>query len=230
MAQTGRQFVNYAFYKLDPAWRRLSLDQRECSKRELIEAIDRSSTDVLVRSYSLVGIRGDVDLMLWRVTEAVERLHDFSAALNRTVLGSYLTTPYNLLATTKRSIYVTHHQHEGQEGTRARIRPVGAPYLVVYPFVKTRPWYVLSKEDRQKMMDVHIEIGHRYPSVKINTSYSFGLDDQEFVVAFETPSLMEFLDLVMDLRETDSSLYTLRDTPSFTCLAMELPAALDALG
>ena len=36
------------------------------------------------------------------------------------------------------------------------------------------------------MMDEHITIGHKYPSVKLNTTYSFGLDDQEFVVAFET--------------------------------------------
>ena len=80
------------------------------------------------------------------------------------------------------------------------------------------------------MMDTHIEVGHKYPSVKINTSYSFGLDDQEFVVAFETDSPADFLDLVMELRETDASQYTLRDTPIFTCVAADIQSALDALG
>jgi chlorite dismutase len=95
--------------------------------------------------------------------------------------------------------------------------------------VKTRQWYLLSKEERQKMMDVHIAVGHKYPSVKLNTTYSFGLDDQEFVVAFETESADDFLDLVMALRETQSSLFTLRDTPIYTCVRQDLPAILDSL-
>src|SRR6185437_8227752 len=137
---------------------------------------------------------------------------------------------YNYLAMTRRSMYVANHRHEGQEGTRTTLRPVDAPYLVVYPFVKTRNWYALSFEERQKIMDSHIQAGHKYPNVKINTTYSFGLDDQEFVVAFETDSLSSFLDLVMELRETQASLYTVRDTPSFSCIRMDAREALDQIG
>ena len=111
-----------------------------------------------------------------------------------------------------------------------KVRPTNCRYFFVYPFVKTRPWYMLSLEERQQMMNVHIEIGHKYPSVKLNTTYSFGLDDQEFVVAFETDKPQDFLDLVMELREAQSSLYTLRDTPIYTCLQMPLAEALEALG
>ena len=74
-------------------------------------------------------------------------------------------------------------------------------------------------------MDEHIALGHKYPSVKLNTTYSFGLDDQEFVVAFETDEPRDFVDLVPALRETEASLYTLRDTPIFSCVAVGLREA-----
>ena len=79
-------------------------------------------------------------------------------------------------------------------------------------------------------MRTHIEVGHKFPTVKLNTAYSFGLDDQEFVVAFETDIPADFLDLVHQLRETESSKYTLRDTPTFTCVQMSIKDALDAIG
>jgi chlorite dismutase len=96
--------------------------------------------------------------------------------------------------------------------------------------VKSREWYLLSKEARQKVMDEHIKVGNMYPSVKLNTTYSFGLDDQEFVVAFETDLPGDFLDLVMALRETEGSKYTIRDTPIYTCRLLELKETLDLLG
>ena len=111
-----------------------------------------------------------------------------------------------------------------------QVMPVEAKYLFVYPFVKTREWYSLDKSTRQGMMDAHIKTGHRYPSVKINTAYSFGLDDQEFLVAFESDIPSDFLDLVMELRGSDASRYTLRDTPVFTCVSMSPEETLETLG
>ena len=79
-------------------------------------------------------------------------------------------------------------------------------------------------------MNGHFEVGHRYPLVKISTSYSFGVDDQEFVLGFETDNPSDFLDLVMALRESEARPYTLRDTPIFTCLHKPLRECLDGLG
>ncbi|MBI4355461.1 MAG: chlorite dismutase family protein, partial [Candidatus Omnitrophica bacterium] len=79
-------------------------------------------------------------------------------------------------------------------------------------------------------MDEHIKTGNKYPSVRLHTTYSFGLDDQEFVVAFETDAPQDFLDLVMELREAQASRFTLRDTPIFTCIARPLGEILDLLG
>ena len=226
-----RQLVSYCFYKIDPAWRLRSPGERTTDKHAFVEAVCKFEDEMLVRTYSCVGTRGDVDLLIWRATEDLGLLSQATAAINHTSLAPFLTTPHHFLAMTRRSMYITpKHLHAGQEGTRTRLRPADAPYLIVYPFVKTRPWYALPKDERQKMMDVHIEVGHKYLSVKINTTYSFGLDDQEFVVAFETDNLGDFLDLVMELRESQASSYTLCDTSTFTCTRMDLREALDLIG
>jgi chlorite dismutase len=131
----------------------------------------------------------------------------------------------------KPSPYLGRHKHPDQEGRRTRLKPAGGRYLFVYPMVKKRTWYRLPYERRKAMMVEHFAIGHRYPQVKINTAYSFGLDDQEFVVAFESDEPAAFLDLVMELRESQASRYTERETPIFTCVLMAPADALQlALG
>ena len=225
-----RQYVNFAFYKVDPFWRRQPEDERRKGKCEFVEVVKNWEQDVLVTSYSLVGIRGDCDFMLWRIGYDVLKLQEMTAQLLATELGKYLTTPYSFLSMTKRSVYVDKHTHEGQEGTRLKLVPGQFKYLFVYPFVKSKAWYRLTKHARQGMMDEHIEIGHKYPTVRLNTTYSFGLDDQEFVVAFESDKPEHFVDLVMELRHSEATSYTVRDTPTFTCIHRELKEVLDLLG
>ena len=200
-APITRQFVRFAFHAVDPAWRReRSAGERAADRAEVEELIaDLAAREgVVLRTYSTVGTRGDADLMIWLVSDNLDHFHEFSARLNATRLGAYLRSPYHYFSMTKRSMYVDKHEHAAQEGRSNRlvIVPGGRRYLFVYPFVKTRAWYRLPAEERQKQMDEHIGMGHRHPGVKINTTYSFGLDDQEFVVAFESDSVADFLDLV----------------------------------
>ncbi|PKB82443.1 MAG: chlorite dismutase [SAR202 cluster bacterium Io17-Chloro-G9] len=231
MTQEGRRdFVKYSFFKVDPAWRRLPVEEREQSKREFAEVVAESSQGMAMASYSLVGTRGDADLMLWKVSPTLESISGMMAQINRTELGRYLQTPYSYLAMTRPSPYVDQHRHEGQEGTTSTMRIVGRKYLIIYPFVKTHEWYQLPQEDRQRLMSEHFTIGHKYPEVKISTAYSFGLDDQEFVLGFETDETSGFLDLVMALRESQARPYTLLDTPIFTCISKPLADCLDDLG
>ncbi len=219
------------FYKVDPAWRRLPLSEREQGKKEFSEIVDQHTKkgEIIIRTYSTVGTRGDCDFMMWRISYSLELIQEFTGKLLGTQLGQYLSTPFAYLAMSKRSVYVdkVNPEHEEQ---RIRIEPGRAKYLFVYPFVKTPEWYLLTKYARQGMMDEHIDVGTKFPSVKLNTTYSFGLDDQEFVVAFETDKPEDFLDLVMALRETQGRLYTERDTPIFTCVSRDLKSALDLLG
>lgn len=184
---------------------------------------------MMVYSYSTVGIRADCDLMLWRISYRLEDFQEMSSEIFSTGLGKYLTPSYSYLAMTSRSTYVKEHSHEDGHASRLEIIPAQYKYLFVYPFTKTPDWYLLPFEERQKMMDAHFAYGHKYPSVKVNTTYSFGLDDQEFVVAFETNKPGDFLDLVMEMRATAVRKYTLKDTPIFTCVKEELPTIADLL-
>src|SRR5438477_11821252 len=223
-----RQVVRYAFYKLDPAWRRLPAGRQASARLEFGETIESLAGRLLLRPYGLVGIRGDTDFLLWQVAEDLDALVELQTALNRTDLGAYLSIPYSYLAMTRRSIY--EFPADPNHEQRLVIQPSAAKYLFVYPFIKTRPWYALPKPARQRMMDEHVRVGRKYPAIRLNTTYSYGLDDQEFIVAFEGDNPGEFLDLVMELRESEASSYTLRDTPTFTCVQMSLWDMLDTLG
>ena len=231
MAETARrQLVKFTFFKLESEWRRLPEELRYESKVKFAEAVTKISEKMFTRCFSLVGLRSDADFLLWQAADTLEEIQDAAAQLWATSLGAYLTQPHSYLAMTRRSQYVGTHTHAGQEGTGTRLRPGKAEYFIVYPFLKTREWYLLPQEERQRMMNDHFTIGHKYPSVKINTTYSFGLDDQEFVVAFETDSPADFVDLVMDLRGVEGSLYTLRDTPIFTGIHKTIEDTLNDLG
>ena len=224
-----RQFVNFMFFKADRALRRESADFKAQAKHEFAEIVARHTGPMIVLPYTTVGLKSNADFMLWRISFEIEPLQHMAADMNKSLLGRYLDVPQSFLAMTKHSQYVDEHVHEAQEGRRLRIVPGKRPFLFVYPFVKTRDWYLLPLEKRQEIMDVHIRAGNKYPSVKLNTTYSFGLDDQDFVVAFETEEPKDFLDLVMELRETQSSKYTQRDTPIFTCVQLPMEQILDQL-
>src|SRR2546427_11169570 len=224
-----RQLVRFTFYKLDPQWQMLSAETRQQGKEELVRIFEEYSERSLMLSYSLYGLRSDCDLMLWQATYDVEDLQGISSRIRRSPLGPYLREIHAFLSMTKRSVYVGKNAR-GAHDPRLVITPEDKKYLFIYPFVKTRAWYALPMEDRKRMMNDHIRVGLTFPSVSLNTTYSFGLDDQEFVVAFETDVVSDFLDLVQQLRETEASRYTLRDTPMFTCVSQPLHEILEAIG
>jgi chlorite dismutase len=128
---------------------------------------------------------------------------------------------------TRRSKYLGTHKHPDQE---FGVRQPSSKFLFVYPFVKKREWYRLPFAERQRIMAEHFKIGHKYPSIKINTGYSFGLDDQEFVLAFEGDDPAKFLSLVEDLRTSEASMYTQLETPIFTCRRVDSATMLSLLG
>jgi chlorite dismutase len=226
-----RQYIRYAFYKANRSWRQLTSVEREAARTDLLGALEPFAERLpVLRAYSTLGTRADADFLLWTVSERLEDFQELQSTLLRSAMGAHLDTTFSYLAMTKRSQYVDRHEHADSEGRRTRIRPTGRQYLFVYPMVKKRPWYRLSLEERQKAMDEHIRVGHEFPRVKINTSYSFGLDDQEFVVAFETDYPSDFLDLVEKLRGGEASAYTERETPIFTCVAGSVADVLELLG
>jgi chlorite dismutase len=230
MENRGRQMVQFAFYKFDPGWRRLPDEVRAEDRAAFAAAVEQAADEMMVKSYTLVGIRGDADLLLWSASPDLDIIRGHASRLLQTGMGRWAAQPYCYLSMTKTSQYRDPHTPDAPEGRRLVLKPTGRKFLFVYPFVKTREWYLLPPERRQQLMTTHIEVGHKFPTVKLNTTYSFGIDDQEFVVAFETDIPADFLDLVAALRETESSRYTLRDTPIFTCVQMGIHEALEAVG
>ena len=224
-----RQFVNFACYKLSPEFRRLNEHEKLQARSEFLKMFQSPRDGLICLTYSTVGLRPECDFVLWRIALSPEEFQKQTQAINKSRIGGYLTTPFSLVSMTKRSMYIDKLDPFHTAESRTHIIPGKRKYLFIYPFVKTRDWYLLPLEKRQEIMDVHIRIGNKYPSVKLNTTYSFGLDDQDFVVAFETEEPKDFLDLVMELRETQSSKYTQRDTPIFTCIQMPMENILDQL-
>ncbi|OGR81535.1 MAG: chlorite dismutase [Elusimicrobia bacterium RIFCSPLOWO2_01_FULL_64_13] len=212
-----RQFVSFRFLRVRPEWWRLDQPSRARAKEELARLLEAARSKMILLSYSTAGIRPECDLMFWGVSFRLEDFEELGRDIHRTGFGQYLSPVYSYLSMTRRSLYIDKISPEHGE-SRTRILPGKHKYLFVYPFVKTREWYRLGLPERQAMMDEHIRTGNKYPSVKLNTTYSYGLDDQEFVVAFETDEPADFLDLVMELRESQASRFTLRDTPTFTCV------------
>jgi NAD(P)H-dependent nitrite reductase small subunit len=230
----GRQVVKYTFYKLDTAtFLRLPEQKQRDAKLDWIDTVRGFNRRMLLHSFSLVGMRRDVDFLLWTVAEDVEAFQQLETAIRNTALGPFLTVSRSFLSATKRSLYdisLPEDQHKTRAEERIRIEPSGSKYLFVYPFIKTRAWYALSQEQRQAMITEHIRIGRKYPDIKLNTTYSYGIDDQEFVVAFEGNNPHDFVDLVNDLRFTEASMYTLADTPMHIAIAISLPEVLDSIG
>ncbi len=225
-AEVEKSFLKYTFFKLAREWRSLGPEEKEGSKREFLDALNASPTRLSF--FSLVGIRGDTDFMVLAESPTLDPFQALAARLASTRLGRHLEIPYSYLAMTKKSKYLGSHRHPGQEGA-----PRGSSeskYLFVYPFVKKREWYRLPFAERQRIMADHFRIGHKYPSIRINTGYSFGLDDQEFVLAFEGDDPSEFLALVEDLRGSEASIYTQLETPIFTCRRVDPAGMLSYLG
>jgi chlorite dismutase len=224
---SDRKLMRYVVYQVDPAWRQLGPEERALHKKEFADLL-AGDLSLEVHPYSAVGLRADADLVLWEIAEGAGPIQDLQARINATELGRWLRATHSYLAMTRPSRYLGGHRHEGQED-QMPAGPIGATYLFVYPMVKKREWYALPFEERRRIMGAHFGIGHKYPGVKIHTGYSFGIDDQEFVVAFEGESVAEFLELVEELRGSESSAYTERDVPIFTCVRMPVEAILDQL-
>jgi len=220
---SDERFVHAWLLRLDPAWRRRSADERRADVADFCAAADRSEGRLMQHSYSTIGLRAEGDLLLWRMAETIEAVEETGADLLASGIGQWLSPAISMIGLTRPSQYVKRPTVQEQSlfsGERSN-------YLVVYPFTKSVEWYLSSAEERQEVMKGHMRIGHQYPQVRQLLAYSFGLDDQEFIVAYETDELIAFQDLVRDLRATESRRSTVRDTPIITGIHRPL---VDILG
>ena len=222
---TESRYVHALALGLDPAWRRQTRDERCRSAEEFCAALSARS-EVTTFTYSMIGLKAGVDMMLWSLAPSVEALEEKIAAALRTGMGTWMAPRQTFLGIIRPSQYVKRPTPQEQSlfsGERSK-------YLVVYPFTKSADWYVLSQEERQTVMNEHMKIGHRYQQVRQLLAYSFGVDDMDFLVAYETDDLAAFGDLVRELRGTESRRSTVRDTPIMTGIHRPIQAITRLLG
>lgn len=217
-------FLNFSFFKVDPKWRWLNEIGREEAAKEFSSLFEVANTKMKVRAYSTLGLRSDSDLMLWMISDSVEKMQVMASKIYSTVFGKYIESSHVFLSASRPSVY----SNKATPGFMSDAEPM--KYVVVYPFVKSREWYLLPFEERKQMMEEHIAVGRKYPQVRLNTTYSFGIDDQDFMLAFETPDLLVFQELIMRLRETKVSKYIIRDTPMIPCINKNIEDIIKSLG
>lgn len=223
---SGRHFVHVFALEVDPAWRRRSVEERRSDAAELAAAAERSAGRVTTYTYSMIGTRADASILFWRLGSSLEELEETAALLLRSGLGAWCRIGHSMIGLVRPSSYVKERtpQEEAMfSGERSR-------YIIVYPFVKTTEWYLLDEAERRRQMSEHIRVGRKYPMIQQLLAYSFGLDDQDFIVAYETDDLQAFQDLVRDLRATDGRRATVRDTPQLVGVHRPLGEILELLG
>ena len=219
------RFVHAWLLRLDPAWRRQAAGERRADVEAFCAAAARTDERLLQHAYSTIGLRAEGDLLLWRMSDTLEAIEGTAADLLAAGIGRWLTPAVSMIGLTRPSQYVKRPTTQEQSlfaGERSR-------YLVVYPFVKSTDWYLTPADERSQIMRGHMKVGHAYPQVRQLLAYSFGLDDQEFIVAYETDDLVAFQDLVRELRETESRRSTVRDTPIITGIHRPLGEILGLL-
>ena len=216
-------YFNYSFFKVDPKWRWMADLAKEESAKEVENIIKNSG--IMFRSYSNLGLRDDTDFLFWFAAKTVEEIQIVIEKLYKTVFGKYIIPSITYLSCTRPSVYAKESMVQGfVTGDESK------KYVIVYPFTKTREWYLLPKEKRQEIMDEHIGVSKKYPQIVLNTTYSFGIHDEDFLLAFEVDDIRDFQDLIMDLRETQVSTYVKNDIPMIVCIKKDIIPLITSMG
>jgi len=207
------------------------MNERRDHKEEAIRVLERwNNEDMRILTYSNAGLRADTDFMLWRICYSLDCLSSAHTDFMKTRLGAYVQPSLSFLGMTKRSQYVIGQEHENNLALRGYIKPGGTRYLVVYPFSKTREWYLRAFEDRQRIVQEQVKAAAEFTRIRMNTVYSLGLDDNEFVIALETDHPEDLVDMAMRLREVENSLFMARDVPRLTCINVTPDEMLERVG
>lgn len=216
-------FFNFSFFKIDPKWRWMADLAKEESAKEVQNVLSNSA--VKVRTYSTLGLRDDAEFLFWFGSESLDDIQKLISKLYLTVFGKYIMPTHVYLSSTRPSIY-------SKSGRVSSFVAGNEPkkFVIVYPFIKTRDWYLLPPQQRQRMMDEHMSVGKKYPEIILNTTYSFGIHDEDFMLAFETDDLQAFQNLIMELRETKVSAYVKVDTPMIVCVKKDIIPLIASLG
>ena len=210
------QYTSYNLFKMTKAYWSLSPEDKRLVSRDFFSDMEKASDQT--HYYQVYPSRSEYDIMLWHNIKAdnTESINVYAAKCMLVVnkYREFFEPSLIFSGITKPSLYSRSTKSKQEiDGFIAERKP----YFVIYPFSKTPDWYMLSREERQVKMNEHIKLGRSFPKISQLLLYSFGIQDQEFVVAYEMDDLHMFSDLVQQLRSTEARIYTLLDTPIITC-------------
>jgi chlorite dismutase len=179
------------------------------------------SERVTVRGiYSTVGFRADSDLMMWWVARSPDDLQDLMVTFRRGALGRRLELAWTFMGVVRPAEFAKDHVPAFVRGEPPR------KYLCVYPYVRTTDWYLLPPEERATLLREHGEFGREYPDVLANTTSAFGINDWEWILAFESDELSRIVDCIRRLRDARARAYTKEEEPFVTGIRKELVDAV----
>ncbi len=216
------QYHNYIFLASNSGLRDLSQKNLLSYKKEFIKIL-KIKKDVIINTYATIGLKVNTNILLWFQSDSLEDLQDHLNTLMQTNLGKCLTITHTLFGLTRPTQYSP--KSTGYLETDRK----GGKYLIIYPFSKTKEWYQLDYDTRRNLMGGHVTFGKKHPKITQLLLYSYGVDDNEFIVSYETDGLSDFQTLVMELRSDKVRAYTLKDTPIFTCIYKSAGEILDYL-
>ena len=216
-------YHSYFFFDIEPSIHPLSESELASAKKDFLTRLINEK-DVRFQAYATLGFKAGTRFMLHCNADAPEKMQALLRDLLYTGLGQHLKVAYTLLGIARSSQYNPKNPPKEADWNQLH------KYLVVYPFTKTTEWYQMPYEERRNVMKSHVEVGRKHSeNVSQRLLYSYGIDDHEFVVSYYVNDLEDFVQLVMDMRETESRRHTKNDLPIFTGTHMPVEEALDML-
>lgn len=218
-------YHNYLFFSLSPEFYQLSSTEQAEAKANFCKVVIADQR-LIITPYLTRGFKPDTTFMLWFRGQDPSHMQELLGQLLHSRLGRWLTLSHTYFGIARAS------QYSGRTGKPEQVIQnynERLPYFILYPFTKTHEWHQLDLSKRKEVMYEHMNLGITFPNIRQCLLYSYGVDDYEFVVSYESSTLEEFQDLVIKLRSTVGRPYTLRDTPIHTCIYHPIEQLLELL-
>ena len=210
MSQDRSEFSAFWLYQRRDDWRQCLHPDWDQAVEAFSTLLEQPGESVTLRGvYSVMGMSPDVDMIVWAHAPKLEQLTKLAVQIDQTTIGRALKLAQSYVGVAGMSQYDPEHGPAFLKGIPAR------RYLSVYPFMKTPEWYLVPFEERRRLMIEHGEMGREFPEILTNTVNSFGIQDQEFIVALEDDDPHQLVKMVQRLRAAEVRKYTALDTPIY---------------
>lgn len=207
------QYAMYAVFRRDTR-NELELSRRDIERAvESVEAVAAGNEElgVTLRGiYDVSGFRHDGEVMLWMHAERAEDLQWSLRQFRRLPLFDPLVPSWQAVGVHRAAEFNERHMPAFMLGAEPR------QWVSVYPFVRSYEWYLLPDDERRAMLADHGRRGAAFSSTLANTIAAFGISDYEWLLALEDDDLINLVDMMRDLRQTDARRHVREETPFYT--------------